>query len=61
MLPDEKSDPATLGDLVSACLKVMGYAHGASRSDFDQDDRLLSACCYQIAVIGEAVQLPPLP
>ncbi|MBK5291494.1 MAG: DUF86 domain-containing protein [Acidobacteriia bacterium] len=26
------------------------------RSDLDQDDRLLSACCYQIAVIGEAVK-----
>src|SRR5438067_2112636 len=37
-------------------LKVMDYVHGASRSDLDQDSRLLSACCYQIAVIGEAAK-----
>ena len=34
----------------------MGYVQGASRSDFDQDNRLVSACCYQIAVMGEAVK-----
>jgi uncharacterized protein with HEPN domain len=56
MSPDEKSDPANLGDLVAACLRVMGYVRSASRRDLDQDDRLLSACCYQIAVIGEAVK-----
>lgn len=56
MSPDERSDPATLSDLVAACLRVMDYVQGASRSDLDQDDRLLSACCYQIAVIGEAVK-----
>ena len=56
MSPDESSDTATLNDLVSACLRVMDYVHGASRSDLDQDNRLLSACCYQIAVIGEAVK-----
>ena len=56
MSPDEKSDTATLGDLVAASLRVMGYVRGASRRDLDQDDRLLSACCYQIAVIGEAVK-----
>ena len=56
MSPDERSDSATFGDLVVACLRVMDYVRGASRSDLDQDDRLLSACCYQIAVIGEAVK-----
>ena len=56
MSPDERSDTATLSDLVAACLRVMDYVQGASRSDLDQDDRLLSACCYQIAVIGEAVK-----
>ena len=56
MSPDERGDTATLSDLVAACLRVMDYVQGASRSDLDQDDRLLSACCYQIAVIGEAVK-----
>jgi len=56
MSPDEKSDPATLGELVAACLRVMEYVRRASRSDLDQDDLLFSACCYQIAVIGEAVK-----
>ena len=56
MSPDERSDTATLGDLVAACLRVMDYVRGANRPDFDQDDRLLSACCYQIAVIGEAAK-----
>jgi uncharacterized protein with HEPN domain len=56
MSPDEESDPATLGDLVAACSRVMGYVRGASRSDLDVDDRLFSACCYQISVIGEAVK-----
>jgi uncharacterized protein with HEPN domain len=37
-------------------MKVMGYVRGANRPDLDQNDRLLSACCYQIAVIGEAVK-----
>jgi uncharacterized protein with HEPN domain len=56
MSPDERGDAATLGDVVAACLKVMGYVHDASRPDLDHDDRLLSACCYQIAVLGEAVK-----
>ncbi len=56
MSPDERSDTATLSDLVAACLRVMEYVHGASRSDLDHDNRLLSACCYQIAVAGEAVK-----
>ncbi len=34
----------------------MDYVRGASRSDLDQNNLLLSACCYQIAVIGEAVK-----
>ena len=45
MSPNERSGTATLSDLVAACLRVMGYVQGASRSDLDQDDRLLSACC----------------
>ena len=56
MSPDERSDTASLGDLVGACLRVGGYLRGASRSDLDRDDRLRSACCYEIAVIGEAVK-----
>ena len=56
MSPGEKSDTATLNDLVAACIRVMSYVHGASRGDLDRDDRLLSACCYQNAVIGEAVK-----
>jgi len=53
---DERSDPPALADLIAACLKVIGYVGDASRPEFDEDDRLLSACCYQIAVIGEAVK-----
>jgi uncharacterized protein with HEPN domain len=56
MSPDERSDTANLGDLVGACLRVMDYVRGATRSDLDQDDRLRSACCYQIAVIGEVAK-----
>jgi uncharacterized protein with HEPN domain len=56
MSPDEKSDRATLDDLTVACLRVMGYVEGASRSDLDQDSLLVSACCYRIAVMGEAVK-----
>ena len=56
MSPDKPSDTATLSDLVTACLRVMDYFRGASRSDLDQDNELFSACCYQIAVIGEAAK-----
>ena len=56
MSPDEKSDAATLTDLVAACSRVMDYVQAAGRSDLDHDDRLLSACCYQVALIGEAVK-----
>jgi uncharacterized protein with HEPN domain len=56
MYPDEQSDIATLNDLTVACLRVMGYVEGASRSDLDQDSLLVSACCYQVAVMGEAVK-----
>jgi hypothetical protein len=55
MSPDEQNDTAVLNDVVAACSRVMNYVHGASRPDLDKDDRLLSACCYQIAVIGECV------
>jgi uncharacterized protein with HEPN domain len=34
----------------------MGFIHGANRSDLDHNNQMLSACCYQIAVIGEAVK-----
>jgi|HubBroStandDraft_6_1064221.scaffolds.fasta_scaffold279637_2 uncharacterized protein with HEPN domain len=56
MRPDEKGDPATLDDLAAACLRIAGYVQGANRSDLDRNNLLLSACCYQIAVIGEAVK-----
>src|ERR1700674_5010175 len=56
MSPDSSSDRATLSDLVTACSKVIDYIHAARRSDLDQDSRLFSACCYQIAVIGAAAK-----
>jgi uncharacterized protein with HEPN domain len=56
MTPDRASDAATLSDLVTACSRVPDYTRGVSRSDFDRNHQLLSACCYQIAVIGEAVK-----
>jgi uncharacterized protein with HEPN domain len=56
MFPDRATDAATLGDLVRACSRVMEYTREASRSKLDRDHQLLSACCYQIAVIGEAVK-----
>ena len=34
----------------------MDFIHGANRSDLDHNQQMLSACCYQIAVIGEAVK-----
>ncbi|HTQ54741.1 MAG TPA: HepT-like ribonuclease domain-containing protein [Bryobacteraceae bacterium] len=33
-----------------------GLRPGRERSDLDRNNLLLSACCYQIAVIGEAVK-----
>jgi len=33
MSPDERSDIATLSDLVAAGLRVIGYVQGASFSD----------------------------
>lgn len=56
MSPARRGDEASLGDLVNACLRVRKYVEESSRNDLDNDDRLLSACCYQIAVIGEAVK-----
>lgn len=56
MLPDGTTDRATLSDLLTACSRVIAYTRGASRSDLDHNHQLLSACCYQIAVIGEAVK-----
>jgi uncharacterized protein with HEPN domain len=56
MLPDEGSDSATLTDIIAACLRVIAYVGNASRTDLDLNNLLLSACCYQIAVIGEAVK-----
>lgn len=56
MSPDSGNDVATLGDLVTACSRVIDYTRGLSRADFDRSHQLLSACCYQIAVIGEAVK-----
>ena len=51
-----RSDAATPCDLVAACLRVIEYVRTASRSDLDRDNQLCSACCWQIAVIGEAAK-----
>jgi uncharacterized protein with HEPN domain len=56
MSPDSGTDAATLGDLATACSRVIDYTRGLSRADLDRNHQLLSACCYQIAVIGEAVK-----
>jgi uncharacterized protein with HEPN domain len=56
MYPDSGADAATLGDLITACSRVIDYTRGLSRADLDRNHQLLSACCYQIAVIGEAVK-----
>ena len=56
MSPDGTTDAATLSDLVTACSRVTEYVHGARRSDLDHNHQLRSACCYQIAVVGEAVK-----
>jgi len=53
---DKTTDAATLTDLITACSRVMEFIHGANRSDLDHNQQMLSACCYQIAVIGEAVK-----
>jgi uncharacterized protein with HEPN domain len=55
MFPDRKSDAATLSDVVAACSRVMEFVRGARRSDLDRNPLMLSGCCYQMAVIGEAV------
>jgi uncharacterized protein with HEPN domain len=56
MSPDREADAATLRDVITACSWVMEYTRGLSRSELDRNHQLLSACCYQIAVIGEAVK-----
>ena len=56
MSPDSSTDAATLCDLASACSRVIDFTRGMSRFDLDLNPQLLSACCYQIAVIGEAVK-----
>lgn len=56
MSPDSATDAVTLSDLVKGCTRVMDFTRGVSRSDLDRNHQLLSACCYQIAVIGEAVK-----
>jgi len=56
MSPDRARDAATLSDLIEACSRVIEYTHGRSRADLDRSHQLLSACCYEIAVIGEAVK-----
>ena len=56
MSPDSGTDAATLGDLVTACSRVIDYTRGLSQADLDRNHLLLSACCYQVAVIGEAVK-----
>jgi uncharacterized protein with HEPN domain len=56
MSPDRGTDEATLGDLITACSRVIDYTRGLSRTDFDRNHQVFSACCYQIAVIGEAVK-----
>jgi uncharacterized protein with HEPN domain len=56
MSPDSATDAATLSDMITACSRVLDYTRGLSRSDLDRNHQLLSARCYQIAVIGEAVK-----
>ena len=56
MYPDSATDAATLSDLFTACSRVIDYVRGVNRSEFDRNHQLRSACCYQIAVIGEAVK-----
>jgi uncharacterized protein with HEPN domain len=53
---DNARDAATLADLATACSRVMEYLRHANRSDVDHNHEMLSACCYQIAIIGEAVK-----
>jgi uncharacterized protein with HEPN domain len=53
---DNARDAATLADLATACSRVMEYVRHANRSDVYRNHEMLSACCYQIAIIGEAVK-----
>jgi uncharacterized protein with HEPN domain len=56
MSPGKETDLATLSDVVTACSRVAEYVAGVSHSEFELNHQLISACCYQIAVIGEAVK-----
>jgi len=56
MSPNRSTDAATISDIITACSRVIDYTRGASRSDMGRNHQLASACCYQIAVIGEAVK-----
>lgn len=53
---DDRRDTASLSDVAAACSMILEFVRDASRPDLSRDRRLLSACCYQIAVIGEAVK-----
>lgn len=56
MSPDRTSDAATVADIIAACARVVDFTRGASRDGLDSSHLVVSACCYQIALIGEAVK-----
>jgi len=56
MSRDSAREAAALSDLITACCRITEYTLGAGRAEFDRDRKLRSACCYEIAIIGEAVK-----
>lgn len=56
MSPDKVPDAVTLDDLATACSKVIDYIRVASNPQLEQHPWLVSACCFEIAVMGEAVK-----
>jgi uncharacterized protein with HEPN domain len=56
MSPDSATDLATLGDVITACLRVMDFTRGAAAPTLIVTISYSPACCHRIAVIGEAVK-----
>jgi uncharacterized protein with HEPN domain len=56
MLPGESRDAGLIADLVQSCAAILEFTHNASKADFLEDARLISAVSFQVAILGEAVK-----
>jgi uncharacterized protein with HEPN domain len=52
----EGGDANRLSHLAQACSLIIAFTEGSERSNFATDPQLISAVCYQVAILGEAVK-----